>query len=82
MCGKKLICATDAWTAIVDESDGNLRLRGGQAFDGQSHGNKTGIEAEFEIVLRVPDPEKAWRVLALRDQFVTVAGGDLRLCFC
>lgn len=48
-----------------DDNDGDQRLRGGQTFDGNSYGNNTVVEAEYELVLQDPATGLTYRVLSV-----------------
>jgi hypothetical protein len=48
-----------------DDNDGNQRLRGTQDFDGVTYGNNTGIEAEYQMVLRDPNTGIEYRAISI-----------------
>ncbi|MEL6958511.1 MAG: Hint domain-containing protein [Pseudomonadota bacterium] len=50
---------------FFDDNDGGQRLRGGQTFDGESYGNNTRVEAEYQIVLVDPNTGIEYRAIAL-----------------
>lgn len=50
---------------FFDDNDGKQRLRGGQDFDGQSYGNNTEIEAEYQMTLLDPNTGVEYKAVAI-----------------
>ncbi len=48
-----------------DDNDGGQRLRGSQSFDGQTYGNNTVMEAEYQMILRDPNTGIEYRAVAI-----------------
>lgn len=48
-----------------DDNDSNQRLQGSQLFDGQTYGNNTRVEAEYQMVLRDPATGIEYRAVAV-----------------